>query len=335
MFRNRSIVYLGLLCVLVFISLSCERNSDHNDQPQITLDIDIKLGISDDLEFENYGALSFDQNSSLSRSCYLRTLIEIYDAEDPIAPVVRDTLYSQYDLIDELDLHYTTGLDAKCYDVVIWSDVVESDADGENLFFTASNLKQITYREPYLGNSELKNAFSTNASIDLSHYQDKWNVFYGLQLKLERPQARFEIIASDLEQFLAQFGDDADSTIDDFSVKVLYDGYLPYGFNALIDKPNDARQMISYMTKMEDLGDGNVRLAFDHVLVNHVESKVNVSLTIYDKSGEVVGQIGSISIPVRRNVRSLISGKYLTNDYLPGIGIDPSFDGDINVVIPD
>ncbi|MFR9611861.1 MAG: DUF6562 domain-containing protein [Rikenellaceae bacterium] len=336
----KSFIRLIISSLTIFVLMSCEKVFEYPDDNPVdptlvNFDLNIKLAIPSDLEFELYDEVNL--KSSGTAVYFLRTLIEIYDDGNSTTPIIRDTLYSYYDLIGELDLHYTTTLNAKCYDVAIWSDIAESNPSGDMYYYTASNLTQIKYTEPYVGNTDLKNAFATNIEIDLTGYRDEWNAVYEYVAGLERPQARFEIITTDLEQFLARHGDGGDESadIDDFTVEVLYDGYMPYGFNALTDKPNEARQSISYMTTMEDLNDGTARLAFDLVFVNHTESGVNVSLNIYDKSGEIVAQAGSIAIPIYRNMNTIVIDEYLTSDYAPGIGIDPSFDGEINVVIPD
>ncbi len=334
----RDLIRLILSLFIVTIATSCETIFEYPDDNAVdptlvNLDINIKLAIPSDLEFELYDevALKSDEETTY----YLRTLIEIYDDDNSNSPIIRDTLYSYYDLIGELDLHYTTTLNAKCYDVAIWSDIVESTDSGDQFFYTASNLSQIKYTEPYIGNSALKYAFSTAIEIDLTTYRDQWNATYQYVAGLERPQARFEIITTDLEQFLASYSTEEEISSDDFTVEVLYDGYMPYGFNVLTDKPNEARQEISYLTTIEDLGDGTARLAFDLVFVNHTESGVNVSLIIYDKNGEIATQAGSIAIPLYRNMNTIVIDEYLTSDYTPGIGIDPSFEGEIDVYIPD
>ncbi len=330
---------LWLLAML--FAVSCQTifeypNDDPVDPTLVNIDINITLAIPSDLEFELYDEMALKSEGS-DITYYLRTLIEIYDDDDSTTPIIRDTLYSYYDLIGELDLHYTTSLNAKCYDVAIWSDIVEYTESGDLYFYTASNLSQIKYTEPYSGNSDLKNAFSTTIEIDLTPYRDYWNITCEYEAGLERPQARFEIITTDWEQFQASHGngDEVSVDIDDFTVEVLYDGYMPYGYNVLTDKPNEARQSISYMTTMELLDDGTVRLAFDLVFVNHTESGVNISLNIYDADGEIVAQAGSIAIHIYRNMNTIVIDQYLTSDYVPGIGIDPSFDGEINVYIQD
>lgn len=40
-------------------------------------------------------------------------------------------------------------------------------------------------------------------------------------------------------------------------------------------------------------------------------------------------------MPIVRGKLTTVRDEFLTRDYAPGIGIDPGFDGEIDIVIPD
>ena len=48
-----------------------------------------------------------------------------------------------------------------------------------------------------------------------------------------------------------------------------------------------------------------------------------------------LNRIEGIDVPIVRGKLTTIRDEFLTRDYAPGIGIDPGFDGDINITIPD
>ena len=48
-----------------------------------------------------------------------------------------------------------------------------------------------------------------------------------------------------------------------------------------------------------------------------------------------MNRIEGIDLPIVRGKLTTIRDEFLTRDYAPGIGIDPGFDGDINITIPD
>ncbi len=304
------------------------------DPTLVSLDVAIEVSISSYLEFQLYAA---DTKADDSSDYYLRTIIELYDQDDMTLPTTTQTTYTPYSEIEDLSILFSEDLKAKKYTLVVWCDIAEQSGAGDNFFYTGSTLSQVKYLDPYVGNTELKSAFSDVVEIDLTPYQDRWYGTYECNIELERPQAMFEIISTDLEKFVDELGNSIDSDVDfnNYTVKVSYDGYMPYGYNALTEKPNEAQQGISYMTNLEILSATEARLAFDQVFVNHTESGVNVSLVVYDENGETVAEVASQAITLNRNVKTVITGEFLTSDYVPGIGIDPDFDGEYNIVIPD
>lgn len=304
------------------------------DPTLVTLDINIEISLEAYLEFQLYES---PVKSEESEGIYLRTIIELYDKEDLSTPMITQTDYTLYSEIEEYNLDFSADISAKEYTLAVWCDIVDKWGDGDNFFYTGSTLSQVKYLEPYQGNTELKNAFSHVVDIDLTPYQDRWYGTYEFDVELERPQAMFEIISIDLEKFIDERGESLDSDVDynNYRVEVIYDGYMPYGYNVLTEKPNEAQQGISYVTNLEILSASEARLAFDQVFVNHTESGVNVSLVVYDELGEVVAEVSSQTITVNRNMKTVVKGEFLTSDYVPGIGIDPSFDGEYNIVITD
>ncbi|MFI3259780.1 MAG: DUF6562 domain-containing protein [Rikenellaceae bacterium] len=336
--RLLKILYVALLVLAISSCKKVLESADPAVEPVdptlVSLDVAIEVSISSYLEFQLYGA---GTKSDGSDSYYLRTIIELYDQDDMTAPMTTQTLYNPYSDIENLNILFTEDLKAKKYTLAVWCDIVEEYNSGDNFFYTGSTLSQIKYLEPYVGNTELKSCFSDVVEIDLTPYADRWYGVYECNIELERPQAMFEIISTDLEKFFDKQGDsiDSDTNFENYTVKVSYDGYMPYGYNALTEKPNEAQQGISYMTNLEILSATEARLAFDQVFVNHTESGVNVSLVVYDENGDTVVEVSSQAITINRNMKTVITGEFLTSDYVPGIGIDPSFDGEYNIVIPD
>ena len=75
-------------------------------------------------------------------------------------------------------------------------------------------------------------------------------------------------------------------------------------------------------------------LAFDYVLVNGTESSVTLEMVICNEKGQEVNRVGGVEVPVRRNRITTVRDAFLTREFAPGIGINPGFDGEINVVVP-
>ena len=111
------------------------------------------------------------------------------------------------------------------------------------------------------------------------------------------------------------------------------EGNLKY--NAYTNKPNDARTGMSFVCSMRPLSDKEAHLASDYIFVNGADSAVTVNLAIRDGEGNLLNEVGGINVPVVRGKLTVIRDEFLTSSYAPGIGIDPGFDGEIDIVIPD
>ena len=161
--------------------------------------------------------------------------------------------------------------------------------------------------------------------------------------------AQIEFITTDVDKFLDNlskrnvktYGAVADNLLgsapdlSSIQVTVDYACYFPSSFNAYTDKPNDACLGMSFGCCMTPLSDKEAHLAGDHIFVNGSESAVTVNLTIRDGEGNLLNQVEGINVPIVRGKLTVIRDEFLTRSYAPGIGIDPGFDGEIDIVIPD
>ena len=60
-----------------------------------------------------------------------------------------------------------------------------------------------------------------------------------------------------------------------------------------------------------------------------------MNLNISDAQGNVINEVQGIQVPIVRGKLTSVRDEFLTRSFTPGIGIDPGFDGEINVVIPE
>jgi hypothetical protein len=71
------------------------------------------------------------------------------------------------------------------------------------------------------------------------------------------------------------------------------------------------------------------------VLTTILDDPTGYGRIIRDSEGNLLNRIEGIDVPIVRGKLTTIRDEFLTRDYAPGIGIDPGFDGDINITIPD
>ncbi len=339
--RFRHIIYV--LFVTMLLS-SCETVFQHPDENAVdptlvNLALNLALDISSINDFEDYNGINTLSRSDEGNQYHIRTITEIYESGNSSTIVARSIKYYDYFDISEFAINDTFALNAKEYRILVWADVVDN-RENIDLHYISTNLRNIVPTTPYTGATDLKHCFSDVIDVDLTPYRDEWNVVYEAESTLERPLSRFEIISTDLDEFItnqarSRTNDDSRTDVDPtkYTIKLCYDGYMPYGYNVESDLPNRAETGVEFTSSLEQLSDTEARLTFDHVFVNHSESSVNVSLMIYNDSGDLATQTSSINIPLLRNKRSIITGEFLTEDYVPGVTVDPSFDGDINITI--
>ncbi len=345
--RLKHILYV--ISVSLFIS-SCEtvfQYPDKNavDPTLVNLTLNLTLDITSINDFEDYDGVKTLTKSEGETLYNIRTIVEIYEAGNSSEIIERTIKYHNYVDIDKYELCETYAVNAKEYRILAWADVVDNSEDID-LHYSSADLRNILPTTPYTGSTDLKHCFSDVIDVDLTPYRDEWDVVYEAEGVLERPLSRFEIITTDLDKFIdeqylilnageTKADDDTKADIDPskFTIKLCYDGYMPYGYNVETDIPNRAETGVEFNTSMVQISDSEARLAFDHIFVNHTESSVNVSMTVYNEDGEIVKQTNSTSIPLLRNKRSVVTGEFLTDEYVPGVTVDPSFDGEYNIWI--
>ena len=279
--------------------------------------------------------------------------------------VITESMEQFYDRTVELNLK------PGYYQLLIWSDYV-TKGSGNDRFFDTSDFTEIKIAnspEAHPGNEEHREAFRgiVNIRVDNSDQAEQDEV------NMERPLGKFTFIATDLDLFIyhveelatkrAKSKGDAAATIkeatddtvtkvddggtktpdysnetktvnpDDYKVIIRYGGFMPSSFNMFTNKPNNSVVGASFEGKMKIISDTEAELGFDHIFVNGSESKVNVSLEVYDLEGNIVSNIESVEVPVVRSKHTIVRGSILTSLATGGVGISPGFAGDFNLEI--
>ena len=107
-------------------------------------------------------------------------------------------------------------------------------------------------------------------------------------ISLERPFARYRLIANDVEGYLNLIKNGENlPAIEDLQVRVTYEGFFPTGFNVATGKPNDALNTSIHYTSVPTVADGYDeatarQVGADFVLTNGEESAVTVTIQMID-----------------------------------------------------
>lgn len=158
-----------------------------------------------------------------------------------------------------------------------------------------------------------------------------------MPLTLERPFAKYRLIATDVEAYynLIEKGE-ALPAIEDLQVRVTYEGFFPTGFSVATGKPNDALNTGIHYTSVPTVAEGydakvNRQVGADFVLTNGEESFVNVTIQMVDtNTGETVATVQHVKIPYKRGHLTTVTGHFLTAGKTPGgVQIDTEWGEDI------
>lgn len=151
-------------------------------------------------------------------------------------------------------IHTSLALHAARYHVVAWMDYVDNGSVDDK-YYTIPSLSSISVPAAgnYIGDEDHKDTYVARQEIDLKAHRDRWNETVDVTVTLQRPMAKIEFIATDIDKFLDELAarhseitgsvaDDLLSQTPDLStirVQVDYAGYFPSGFNAYTNKPNE------------------------------------------------------------------------------------------------
>lgn len=231
------------------------------------------------------------------------------------------------DIIErDLELH------AMHYRVVVWQD------QPRMYDFSGMTSVCVADKSLYAGSRDDKKAQAVSGDMDLSGFSDKWNASFTYDVELVHPVAKMVLVATDVEKFAGAFaanhpgqsGKGIKEVLEECRVRVYYTGYLPTGYNVMGDKLNDARPEYSFETVIRQMDDGEAVIGFDYILVA-ASTSVSVKIELSDAEGNVINTADGIQVPLERNRITVVKGEFLTKDYGGGIGIDPGFEGNIDI----
>ena len=307
---KKTILYT--VCLAVLTMTGCDKTVlefPENGGIDPTL-VNVNLTLAIDPKIESYEP---SERSKVSEADLhdVRWIVEVFRDEIGGDLVEQRVLSCEQAVDGHHTIRTSLTLHAARYQIVAWMDYVDNGSTADK-YYNVNSLSSISVPEAgnYIGDEDHKDT-----------YIDKF---------LDKLAARRTKAGSIAENLLTRKPD-----LSTIRVQVEYAGYFPSGFNAYTNKPNDARTGMSFGCSMQPLSDKEAHLAGDYIFVNGSESAVTVNLTLRDGEGNLLNRIEGINVPIVRGKLTVIRDEFLTRSYAPGIGIDPGFDGEINVVIPD
>ena len=219
------------------------------------------------------------------------------------------------------------------YDLRLW-------ADWNGGYYNADDLgKVLVLTDSYVANGETDKKDAYYATSSLSIPSSPTGGVEGASVSLERPFAKYRLIATDVEAYynLIDKGE-ALPAIEDLQVRVTYEGFFPTGFSVATGKPNDALNTGIHYTSVPTVAEGydakvNRQVGADFVLTNGEESFVNITIQMIDtNTGNIIATVQHVKIPYKRGHLTTVTGHFLTAGKTPGgVQIDTEWGEDITI----
>ena len=251
------------------------------------------------------------------------------------------------DITEGYDHEVMLDLTPGDYHIMVWSDLLED----ENKYphHAADDFASITLQGNHEGNNDYLDGFRGTGQISLAANiaEDIPNT---LEIPMQRPLAKFEVITNDLAEFIEKEVSRATAKSngtksvpenpasrvnhEDYRIVFHYVGFMPNTYSIFTDKPVDSSTGVMFSSALKVLNNREASLGFDYVFVNGKESAVTIRLGIYDKEGTQLSLTQPIEVPLKRNHHTILRGKFLMSEASGGVIINPDFDGDYNLVFP-
>lgn len=334
----KKLIHVLCLLLLVAVTPSCVHQFPDPYPARMTL----HLKFDTELPFfkEYYVNTRAGQEASW-RERYVLQAFPLYDdGTNGSTPVMTMTWYGVD--INSPDCDVTFEIRAGKYRFAVWSDIVP--ASQEALYYDAEQFNAITYTSPYVGNTDLRDAFrgTLDFTVEPDTYEGR---VYEDTVPMTRPLAKYMFVTSDVEKFISQYVrlknaegrhiTSSDVDLSKFIVVFYYSGYMPDTYNLLSDRPVDSATGVSFRGGITMLDNGEACLGFDYTMVRTTESSVLVTVGLYDTDGTQLAMSPGVEVPLMRSKYTVVRGNFLTSGGTSGVAINPEFDGEFNIMIAD
>ena len=213
------------------------------------------------------------------------------------------------------------------YDIMVWSDLIQDTE--ENHFYDANNFTDIRLNENNIGGNNYNDAFRGVDAVSLDAITKSTKIDT-LNITMQRPIAKFELIAEDMLEFIKGKGI---FNIEDYKVVFHYMGFMPNAYSIFSDKPVDALTGVTFESRPTVICDNEVSLGFDYMFTRDVLSNTSVQFVIYGKGEEPVVKSDQIEIPISRSFHTKIYGNFFSDHNENSTIINPSYNGDHNLIM--
>lgn len=328
----------------LMLNVTCEIDKT-NPEYFVAVECDAEQGTSYIVRTLSKGLEEQAFDDTYTRRC----IIDLYRIVDSHAEFVERRIH--YVNMSDLSIPDTQfNVNAEEYKVLVWSDYIKIDSLDESVCYQTDDLKNIRYNDIEVVDNNLKDAFTAVKNINLNGYKSTLTGVFDIHehLVLQRPNGLIKCITTDIKEYLA--GNNAD----EITCVMSYVQYIAAGYSVEEQKPNyfDIERTFTYTVSANEFDTNNeLVVCRDYILVNGKQTNVKINMVFYNgrvtKSDnlliredgtvvspeECIASWSGISVPLKKNMETVVSGRLLTTSFDPGgIGINPGFEDEI--IIP-
>lgn len=351
-----------LLVLLVMILSSCDLTiHEYPDVVVRPVTTPIRLDLEFDVEMPEYQTIEHksSRGGSVEELFDIRYVVNVYHASrhrQVSGEQVGQYIFTKEEL-DTWNYSVELELEKGFYDFIVWADFVNKGSASDK-YYTTYDFSYIASLGNYSGSNDYRDAFIgyTEADLTLPDAPSTYTV------DMSRPLSKYRFVSNDLDTFISRMlalklkqleeanrgkeddenrgsGDDdtkGDTKVEidlaDYYVVFSYPDYVNTSYNALLNVPGAPSHKISFRSSINKISETEAEIGFDYIFVG-ADTKVSVSLEIFENSGEKVGGVEKFFVPLSRSKLTTVIGGFLTSQESGGVGIDPGFDDDFTIEI--
>ncbi len=337
----RILSFVGI--VICMLMTSCDDIHQYPDKK-----IPFVLHLDYDTNMPLYKLVEYNESlrSSVNEDYDVRYIVRVFPDDES-----REVLYEEVfikDDITELNNSVTLLLKKGNYKFMVWTDYVVAGTT-EDLFYDTRQFESVMLKgDKHIGSNDLRDAFNGAVISEVSNDVTEADVL------MWRPMAKFDFVSVDLESFIEYMAalnaqkenenvvakGEADNkgtgsvseivNLSDLTVLFRYHGFMPSSMNLHTNKTRDSQTGVTFTSQVTRLNETEAGMGFDYVFVNETESKITISVEVYDKAGVMVSSFAPIEVPIARSKLTTVKANFLTSQADGGVAVVPEFKGEIN-----
>ena len=349
----KKILYL-ILCIPLWLLPACDVHEWPEEVPLTKEHFTVLLDFDTDMDSQDF---FYDARSAELVSGYeMRYTLKAFPYEstrnvDGTRSVSRAAMweysFTRAVALNDYDCQISLQIPKGEYTLMVWADFVKKGTKG-HYFYNPDNFSEIVLHGDHKANTDLRDAFRGTKAVEI--YEVKPNEEAAdIVIPMERPLAKFTVVTTDLREFFEreeeaarqraeargeEYEEGRSINLSDYQVVFYYSGFMPCAYSMFTDRPIDSKTGVKFYSKLEQISEDEARMGFDFVMVNGTDASVMVTMGLLDADGNPVSSSDEINVPLHRSVNTIVRGKFLMQEAGGGIGIDPSFNGDHNIIIP-